>query len=210
MMWKFGSKKVSWNGGIWKNCFKFKKKSQIWTILNKAKGATYPVQTTVVTLDGSWREGRQLTSRAVHASLAVPLLKYFHFSFNQRATTRSLVRLNLGSLFRYAARAHGNSTFSSFSMCSFAVVWGWGSTTGLRKWSGIFTRISGQAIAFNTTSNVNGSEIFANEDIFAAYDDMWVCTSERWLKAIVINSLISIFHFFSGSWWINSHATGVL
>ena len=70
------------------------------------------------------------TSNVVHASLAVPLLKYFYLSCNQMTAVRSLVGLHLGSLVRHAKFTWGSKTFLSHANLSSAVVLGGGLVQG--------------------------------------------------------------------------------
>ena len=57
-------------------------------------------------------------SKFLHASLAVPALKYFHFKHSQTATARSLVGPLFSSRLRHAASGLGSRTFSSFNNLS--------------------------------------------------------------------------------------------
>ena len=107
------------------------------------------------------------TSNDSHASLAVLELKYFPFRQSQTGAASNLVGSFLGSCLRQAASGQGNNTFSNFKSCSSAVVFSFGSDTGLKNHSGIFICINGLAVTFNTALKVSGLAILAKKDMLA-------------------------------------------
>ena len=71
-----------------------------------------------------------LTSNASHASLAVPLLKYFHRIFNQTAVAKMWVVPFLGDLTIPGASSLGSTMLSIFCSVVSAAVWALGPSSG--------------------------------------------------------------------------------
>ena len=78
-----------------------------------------------------------LTSNLLHASLAIPSLKYLWFSFNQTAAASIWVGLFFGSWARHGVFGAGRTIFQTFSHLSSSIIFSHLSSTGFRKPSGI-------------------------------------------------------------------------
>ena len=112
-----------------------------------------------------------LTLNRSHASLAVPLLKYLWFSFNQTATANTWVGLFLGSWAKHGAFDVGRIIFRTFSHLSSSVVFGCLSSTRFKNPSGMFIWMRGQTAPLITVCSVALSVILANALMLAQTDD---------------------------------------
>ena len=112
-----------------------------------------------------------LTSNWLHASLAVPSLKYLQFSFNQTTAANTEVGPFLGSWAKHGAFDVGRIVFQTFSCLSSSVVFGRLSSTGFKNPSGMFICTSGQTAPLITVCSVALSVILANALMLAQTDD---------------------------------------
>ena len=103
-----------------------------------------------------------LTSNHLHASLAVPSLKYFLDIFNHTAAVKMWVGPFLGSWARQGALGMGRTIFLTFSLFSSSDVLARLSSTGLRNPSRIFSCTNGLTAPFMTDNRVALSVTFAN------------------------------------------------
>ena len=111
-----------------------------------------------------------LTSNQSHTSLAVPLLKYLWFNFNQTATANTWVGPFLGSWAKHGAFDVGRIVFQT-SCLSSSVIFGHLSSTGFKKPSGMFIWMRGQTAPLITVCSVTLSVILANALMLAQTDD---------------------------------------
>ena len=91
-----------------------------------------------------------LTSNQLHASLAIPSLKYLQFSFNQTATASTWVGLFLHLWAKHGAFNVGRIILQTFSHLSSSVVFGRLSSTRFKKPSGMFIWTRGQTAPLMT------------------------------------------------------------
>ena len=112
-----------------------------------------------------------LTLNQLHTSLAIPLLKYLQFSFNQTATANTWVGPFFGSWAKHGTFDVGRIIFWTFSHLSSSVVFGRLSSTRFKNPSGIFIWMRGQTAPLMTICNVTLSVILANSLMLAQTDD---------------------------------------
>ena len=112
-----------------------------------------------------------LTSNRLHASLAIPSLKYLWFSFNQTATANTWLGPFFGSWAKHGAFDAGRIIFWIFSHLSSSVIFGHLSSTEFKNPSGIFIWMRGQTAPLMTMCSVALSVILANALMLAQTDD---------------------------------------
>ena len=149
-----------------------------------------------------------LTSNASHASLAVPLLKYFCHIFNQTAVAKMQVGPFLGDLTIPGASSLVVPCFLSFVVWSQQLSAPWGPSSGFKYWARTFTCTSGHIATFRTVSKLSLLVILPSDEMFAHAMLMWVHALLRWSKVEMINAHSSSFLIFSGSCHRNSQPVG--
>ena len=120
-----------------------------------------------------------LTSNASHASLAVPLLKYFHHIFSQTAAAKMQVGPFLGDLTIPGASSLGSTMLSIFCSVVSAAVCTLGSFIGFKYQARTFTCTSGHIATFRTVSKVSLLAILPSDEMFTHAILMWVHSSLR-------------------------------